>query len=179
MSFQEKLRNETKEMHDKSENHEFYKLLLEGKLKDEKYFIFLHNMFPIFGYLERRMDLTGELVRSPLIHTDIMRYAKSGCRISGEDLYYFDWICEIGQKADKFLPAILYVEWLKDVYGGQIIANNVKFNSALKYNDTKKTINSIRSFITVEPEDEEQFIKEVNMVYENHIKILDQIMQAK
>lgn len=179
MNFQEKLKNETKEMHDRSENHEFYKLLLDGKLKDEKYFIFLHNMFPIFGYLERRMDLTGELVRSPLIHTDIMRYAKGGCRITGNDLHYFDWVCEIGKKADKFLSAILYVEWLKDVYGGQIIADKIKYNSALTYNDTKSTIEKIRSLIVVNPEDEEQFIKEVNLVYENHIKILDKIMEIK
>jgi hypothetical protein len=179
MNFHERLKAETKAMHDKSESHEFYKLLLDGKLEDQKYFVFLHNMFPIFGYLERRMDLTGELVRSPLIHTDIMRYAKSGSRISGEDLFYFDWICEIGQKADRFLPAILYVEWLKDVYGGQIIADKVKFSSTLKYNDVKKTIEKIRSLIVVEPEDEDQFIKEVNLVYENHIKLLDKIMEIK
>lgn len=177
MNFQERLKTETKEMHDKSENHEFYKQLLSGNLKEQKYFVFLHNMFPIFGYLERRMNLSGELVRSPLMHTDIMRYAKGGCLITGNDLHYFDWVCEIGQKADKFLPAILYVEWLKDVYGGQIIADKVKYNSALKYNDTKATIEKIRSLIVVNPEDENQFIKEVNLVYENHIKILDKIME--
>jgi hypothetical protein len=177
MNFQEKLKEQTKELHDKAENHIFHKKLMEGSLPDLKYFVYLHNMFPIVSYIERRMNLSGELIRSPLMHTDIMRYSKSGCVIEGKDFVYFDWVCEIGTKEDKWLPAILYVEWLKDVYGGQILAPKVKFNSALKFNNPQSVASSIRTILSnVEESDQDDFIIEVNKVYENHIKLLDKIM---
>jgi heme oxygenase len=179
MNFQEKLKEQTKELHDKSENHVFHTRLLDGSLPDLKYFVYLHNMFPIVSYIERRMNLNGELIRSPLMHNDIMRYSKNGCVIEGKDFHYFDWVSQIGITNDKWLPAILYVEWLKDAYGGQIIAPKVKFNSALKFNDAKNVISSVRSYLQeIKPEDENTFIHEVNKVYENHIILLDKIMSV-
>ena len=73
MNTHEKLKAETKEMHDKSENHQFYTDLLANKLSAQRYFIYLHNIFPIVSYVERRLGLNGEMVRSPLIHNDIMQ----------------------------------------------------------------------------------------------------------
>lgn len=179
MSFQEKLKNETKALHDASENHPFHVQLVQGVLPDLNYFVYLHNLFPVFSYIERRMDLKGELIRSPLMHTDIMRYSKDGCVLTGEDLHYFDWIEEIGQKDDKWLSAILYVEWLKDAYGGQILSKHVKYNSLLKFFNMKNVVNEVRSYLDkISSEDEDQFIVEVNAVYKNHNKILDKIMKV-
>lgn len=176
MKFQEKLKQETKTLHDYSENHPFHVSLMKGELSDQKYFIYLYNFYPIFAYIEKRLNLSGELVRSPLMHCDIIRYSSLGCVITENDFHYFDWISQLGQTSDKMLLAVVYVEWLKDVYGGQMISKFVKYNSALKYHSTKETIMSIRSMLNVSPEDENDFIKEVNKVYENHNKILDKIM---
>lgn len=178
MNFQERLKTETKQLHDESENHQFHVDLMNGKLSDLKYFVYLHNIFPIFSYLERRMDLKGEMVRSPLIHTDIMRYSKDGNVIEGKDLNYFDWIVEIGKAPDSMLPAILYVEWLKDAYGGQMISKYIKYNAHLAFNKARSVIDGVRSYLTeVKEEDQDQFIAEVNNVYKNHNKILDKIMK--
>jgi hypothetical protein len=177
MTFQEKLKQQTKELHDSSENHPFHVSLVKGELSDQKYFIYLHNLFSIFMYLEKRLNLTGELVRTSLMHNDIMQYTKDGCTLSIDDFHYFEWMNELGQKSDKMLLAVVYVEWLKDVYGGQMLSKHIKYNSALKYNNTKDTIMKIRSLLVVSPEDEDQFIFEVNKVYENHNKILDKIME--
>jgi len=179
MNFQEKLKSETKELHDSSEKHPFHVQLIQGVLPDQKYFVYLHNLFPIFSYIERRMDLKGELIRSPLMHTDIMRYSKDNCVLTGQDLYYFDWIEEIGQKDDKWLSAILYVEWLKDAYGGQMLSKNIKYHSLLKFYEMKNVISGVRHYLdSVATEDQDQFIVEVNNVYKNHNKILDKIMNV-
>lgn len=179
MNFQERLKEETKQLHDESEGHVFHSTLMSGKLPDLKYFVYLHNIFPIFSYLERRMNLSGELVRSPLMHTDIMRYSKDGCVIEGKDLNYFDWIVEIGKMPDSMLPAILYVEWLKDAYGGQILSKNVKYNSHLNFNKARNVIDNVRLFLSgIKEEDQDNFIQEVNNVYKNHIKLLDKVMKS-
>jgi heme oxygenase len=177
MTFQEKLKQQTKELHDSSENHPFHVSLLKGDLPDQKYFLYLHNLFPITMYLEKRLNLVGELVRSSLLHNDIMQYTIEGCTLTSNDMHYFEWMNELGQKSDAMLLAVVYVEWLKDVYGGQMLSKHIKYNSALKYNNTKDTIMKIRSLLVVSPEDEDQFIFEVNKVYENHNKILDKIMK--
>jgi len=177
MNTREKLKAETKEMHDKSESHKFYTDLLANKLSAQKYFIYLHNIFPVISYVERRLGLVGEMVRSPLIHNDIMQYSKNGCTLSGNDLYYFDWIDEIGKKGDIYLLALLYVEWLKDVFGGQVIAKNLKFNSTYNFNNSKSVIDFVMNQIHNLPEDKaDELIKEVNRIYENHIKLIDGIM---
>jgi len=178
MNLQDRLKQETKVLHDLAESHPFNEQLINGKLKDLNYFVYLHNMFPIFSYLERRMDLSGELVRSPLMHCDIMKYAKEGSVIEGKDLVYFDWISEIGKMPNKMLPAILYVEWLKDAYGGQMISKNVKHNSHLCFNRARDVIDSVRAYIDkVDVEDHDEFVNQVNRVYENHTKILDKIIK--
>jgi len=179
MSLQSRLKEETKTLHDLAESHQFNHQLINGTLKGINYFVYLHNLFPVFSYLERRMNLSGEMVRSPLMHCDIMRYSKEGSVIEGKDLVYFDWISEIGKMPEKMLPAILYVEWLKDAYGGQIIAKHVKHNSHLCFNRAKDVIDCVRSYLDKVPEeDHNEFIAQVNKVYENHTKILDSIMKT-
>jgi heme oxygenase len=178
MNFLERLKEETKEIHQISENHAFNKALLNSHLSDQKYFVYLHNIFPIFSYIERRLDLTGELVRSPLIHVDIMKYAKDGNVLTPKDLHYFDWIHEIGSKADKFLPAIVYVEWLKDVFGGKIISQKVKHNSLYQFNNPRSMAERVRSLIVVNPEDEDEFILETKKVFENHNQLLTRVFES-
>jgi heme oxygenase len=176
MTFQEKLKQETKALHDSSENHLFHTSLLSGELADTKYFIYLNNFIRIFRYVEQRLNLSGELVRSELMYNDIMQYAKEGCGITLNDFHYFNWLNELGQKSDLMLLAVVYVEWLKDVYGGQILSKHIKYNSALKYHNAKETAIKIRSLLIIPPENEDEFIQEVNRVYDHHNKILDKIM---
>jgi heme oxygenase len=178
MTTHEKLKTETKELHDKSENHQFYKELLSNKLAAQRYFVYLHNIFPVVSYVERRLGLTGEMVRSPLLHNDIMQYSKSGCTLTGKDLFYFDWIDEISKKDDIYLLALLYVEWLKDVFGGQVIAKNLKFKSTYNFNNPKSVIDFVMNQIHSLPEDQaDKLIQEVNRIYENHIKLIDEIIK--
>lgn len=178
MNFHERLKEETREIHEISENNPFNKALLDGTLPDNKYFVYLHNIFPIFSYIERRLDLSGELVRSPLIHVDIMKYSKDGNGLTAKDLHYFDWVNEIGSKADKFLPAIVYVEWLKDVFGGRVISQKVKHNSLYQFNNPKEMAEKVRSMINVSPEDEDEFISEAKKAFENHNQILTKIYES-
>jgi hypothetical protein len=87
-----------------------------------------------------------------------------------------DWVETLAQKSDTALLSELYVEWLKDVYGGQIIAKKVKYNSHLKFNDNKSTALAVRSLLNVSAEEEKNFIFEVNRTYVNHYKLMDDIM---
>ena len=176
MTFQEKLKNETKINHDATEQHPFNELLLKGELDDQKYYLYLKNIVTVYDYIEKRLNLKGELIRSSLIYNDIMAYCKAGCYYDCNDYFVHDWVETLAQKSDTALLSELYVEWLKDVYGGQIIAKKVKYNSHLKFNDNKSTALAVRSLLNVSADEEKNFIFEVNRTYVNHYKLMDDIM---
>jgi len=176
MKFQEKLKAETKINHDATEGHLFNELLLKGELPDQKYYLYLKNIVTVYDYIEKRLGLKGELIRSSLIYNDIMAYCKNGCHFSCDDYFVHEWVETIAQKSDTALLSELYVEWLKDVYGGQIISKKVKYNSHLKFNDAKSTAMNVRKLLDVSPDDENNFIFEVNRTYVNHYKLMDDIM---
>jgi len=176
MNFQEKLKAETKINHDATEQHPFNEQLVAGTLPDQKYYLYLKNIVAIYDYIEKRLGLKGELVRSTLIYNDIMAYCKSGCYCDCNDYFVHSWVETLAQKSEKALLSELYVEWLKDVYGGQIVSKKVKFNSHLKFSNPKDTIFNVRSLLHVAPEDESNFIFEVNRTYINHYNLMDDIM---
>jgi hypothetical protein len=76
------------------------------------------------------------------------------------------------------LRSELYVEWLKDVYGGQMVAKKVKYNSHLKFNNQKDTIFNVRALLDISNEEEKDFIFEVNRTYINHYNLMDDIMYS-
>ena len=178
MNFQEKLKAETKVNHDAAEQHEFNIQLMSGKLPDYKYYLYLKNIVPIYDYIEKRLGLKGELIRSTLIYNDISRYAKDAIINGLTNYFVYDWMTTLAQKSDKMLLSEVYVEWLKDVYGGQMIAKHVKYNSHLKFNDTKSTIFQVRALLGISLEEERDFIFEVNRTYVNHYNLYDSIMYS-
>ena len=178
MNFQEKLKNETKVNHDASEQHPFNDLLMKGELPDQKYYLYLKNIVPVYDYIEKRLSLRGELIRSSLIYNDIMAYAKNGCTNGPDNYFSYKWVETLAQKSDRMLRSELYVEWLKDVYGGQMVSKKVKFNSHLKFNNAKDTIFSIRALLDIGSEEENDFIFEVNRTYINHYNLMDDIMYS-
>jgi thiaminase len=178
MNFQEKLKAETKVNHDASEQHPFNEQLMAGTLSDHNYFLYLKNIIPVYDYIEKRLGLKGELIRSTLIYNDIMAYAKDGC-VAGQTNYFsYKWLETLAQKSDRMLRSELYVEWLKDVYGGQMVAKKVKFNSHLKFNNQKDTIFAVRTLLDISNEEEKDFIFEVNRTYINHYNLMDDIMYS-
>jgi heme oxygenase len=177
MTFQEKLKNETKINHDAAEQHTFNELLLKGELSDQKYYLYLKNIVPVYDYIEKRLGFTGELIRSTLIYNDISAYAKFGCTNGPSNYFVYDWMNTLAQKSDKLLLSEVYVEWLKDLYGGQIIGKNVRYNSHLKFNDAKSAIGIVRAKLaSIMPDDEKDFVFEVNRTYINHYNLYDSIM---
>ena len=179
MNFQEKLKNETKVNHNAAEQHEFNVQLMSGKFPDQKYYLYLKNIVPIYDYIEKRLGLKGELIRSTLIYNDISAYAKDGWVAGQLNYFVYDWMTILAQKSDKMLLSEVYVEWLKDVYGGQMIAKHVKYNSHLKFNDAKNTIFQVRALLGISPEEENEFIFEVNRTYVNHYNLYDNIMYGE
>ena len=177
MNFQEKLKNETKINHDAAEQHPFNEQLMSGKLPDQKYYLYLKNIVPVYDYIEKRLSFNGELIRSTLIYNDISAYAKDGCTNGPLNYFVYDWMNVLAQKNNVQLLSEVYVEWLKDVYGGQIISKFVKFNSHLKFSNQKETIGNVRGLLSsITPELEKDFIFEVNRTYINHYNLMDSIM---
>jgi heme oxygenase len=176
MTFQEKLKQETKINHDISEQHPFNVLLMKGELDNQSYYLYLKNIVTVYDYVEKRLNLKGELVRSSLIYNDIMAYCKSGCYYDCNDYFVYNWVETLAQKSEAALLSELYVEWLKDVYGGQMVSKKVKFNSHLKFNNAKNTIHEVRSLLEVPEESQDNFIFEVNRTYINHYNLMEDIM---
>jgi hypothetical protein len=180
MTFQEKLKVETKVNHDAAEQHEFNVQLMNGSLPDYKYYLYLKNIVPIFDYVEKRLGFRGELIRSTLIYNDISRYSKDGLTNGISNYFVYEWMTTLAQKSDKMILSEVYVEWLKDVYGGQIVAKKVKYNSHLKFSDHKATIGNIRAeLMHIAHDQEKDFIFEVNRTYVNHYNLMDNIMYGE
>jgi heme oxygenase len=176
MTFQQKLKNETKIKHDLAEQHEFNAQLMQDKLSDRKYFVYLQNIYPIYDYIEKRLNFSGELIRSNLILADILQYSRQGHKIDENELYYFDWINNLAQKSDLMLLSEVYVEWLKDLYGGQIISKHIKYSTSLKFNDIPKTISAVRLLLINSLIENDEFIEAVNKTYDFHYNLLENIM---
>jgi heme oxygenase len=179
MTFQEQIKNETKVNHDAAEQHEFNTQLMSGILPDQKYYLYLKNIVPIYDYIEKRLGFTGELIRSTLVYNDISAYAKFGCTNGPSNYFVYDWMATLAQKSDDMLLSEVYVEWLKDVYGGQMISKQVRYGSHLKFNNVKDTIGKIRMRLSLPFDKEKDFIFEINRTYVNHYNLYDSIMYGE
>jgi heme oxygenase len=179
MNFQEKLKSETKVNHDAAEQHPFNEQLMKGELSDQKYYLYLKNIVPIYDYIEKRLAFTGDLVRSTLVYNDISAYAKFGCTNGPSNYFVYDWVATLAQKSNEMLLSEVYVEWLKDVYGGQMISKHIRYNSHLKYSNAKETIGKIRNILGGVIINEKDFIFEVNRTYVNHYNLMDSIMYGE
>jgi heme oxygenase len=181
--FSKQIKKATKEKHDAIEKHPFIKSMIDGTLSDFKYAIYLNNLLPIYKAVEMFLFYSNpvdeDLLQSRKINNDLNEYIRLlGINIDRpEYIFNKEWLNYFLFK-DKFLQkAELYIRWLADMYGGQIIKRNIRFNSKYNFNDLRNEIKIIRRMIEdgLDEANVERFIEEVNKAYEFHRQLADKI----
>jgi len=127
-----KIKAETKIKHDLIEKHPFIKSMIDGSLSDTKYAIYLNNLLPIYKSVEmllfnKRFN-NLDIFQSKKIFKDINEYKKT-LNIDLDDTnlqFNEEWLNHFYTKSEFLKKTDLYIRWLADMYGGQIIKRNIK-----------------------------------------------------
>lgn len=183
--FSKKIKKETKICHDLIEQHPFIRSMIDGSLSDFKYAIYLYNLFPIYKSVEvflfNELEIDRDLLQSKKIDKDLNDYVRLlNLKVDRPEYRFYDnWLNYFISKDKFFKKTELYVRWLADMYGGQIIKRNIKFNSKYDFYDLRNEIKCIRKLIEDNLDDSnvDKFIEEVNKTYDFHYKLAQSIYE--
>ena len=184
--FSKKIKKQTKVKHDHIESHPFIKEMLNGELSDFKYAVYLNNLLPIYKgvemFLFNKKNTNSDIVQSKKILNDINNYSNFLNVDLNQDhlLFYRDWLNYFTTKNDFYKKSELYIRWLADMYGGQIIKKNIKFGSKYDFVDIRGDIKFVRQLIEdgLNSQNVDSFIEEVNISYDHHYKLVERVYDA-
>ena len=137
------LRTATKASHEAAERSRWSQLMISGDMTIPQYAAHLTNMLPLYQELERSGDIDNPAVlRADLLRADLaaLDTAPRGQALS--TIYYTRYLSEL-TAAQRW--AHIYVHYLGNMYGGQMIARRLPGPAAhLEFDDTKACIAWVR-----------------------------------
>lgn len=148
------LKEAISENHHSAEEHRFTKSLFSGSLQKEAYGHFLFNIMHCYKSLENAGDSIGlfndlqGIKRSDLINLDLVElFADHNFTLFDSAVKYCEHVNSITD-TDKLL-AHVYVRYMGDLYGGQMIKRVVPTSGHMyQFENRKELIEKIRSKLT-------------------------------
>ena len=172
------LRTAVQHIHNAAEHTALSQMLVNGDFTAEEFVVYLSNMQIIYSKLESCGIITHEpLKRSRLILADI----KNNQQLLPHDHMpiptlstVYDYADYISALAPSQLWAHVYVHYLGDLYGGQIIAKALPYSCAyLEFHDRPACISYVRSNIeNCDPQQAIVAFEWVIKIYEELYRIL-------
>jgi len=178
-----KIKEKTKAKHDNIESHPFIVSMIDGSLDHSKYAIYLANLLPIYQIIENEFltdFINTDIIQSKKIINDIEGYNKFlNNDFFNKDIFINEWLHHLKNKERVLKKSDLYIRWLADMYGGQIIKRNIKFNSKYDFVNLRWSIKTIRQILEedVTLDNVDKFIEEVNKSYEYHHTLADKLLK--
>lgn len=187
---QQRLKDETKSLHDLAENNVIMKSFIDGTFKLRHLLRFLVNIKPVYDVVEQRLlqqyiAINPDLKRTELIQQDINALANEFNSINDDIGYLLTplevtdlWVGWSWSKPKDMLKAELYTRWLADLYGGRMMVKNMgKFAKSLEFSDTKKAISDVRSILDTHSIDvtSDDIVEEAKKVFEYHVELFTAI----
>ncbi len=165
------LKERIDQLHKQAEQTKLSQQLVSGTISEESYLYYLASKLLISTPIEKYIQLHTDIKRSHLILNDIRNL-----KIKFTPQTYLsaalDYSQYIAQLPTEQIYAHLYVNYLGDMYGGQIIAKNLPFQAThLHFDNRSECIAAIRQHVV----NTDEFVQEANTAFEWIIKIYEQI----
>ena len=183
--FSKQIKKATKQRHDAIESHPFMQAMIDGSLSDFKYAVYLANLLPIYKAVEMFLftkNLNPHIVQSKKILDDLSSYSqilnfKFDLESCPQINFTNEWMMYFLSKSDFYKKVELYIRWLADMYGGQILKRNITFTNKYEFINLRQCIQQVRQQIEqgLNETNVDLFIAEVNKAYEFHHKLADKI----
>lgn len=174
------LKELTWEKHKNAERQDFVKVLLSGRINPKFYANFLANQLTQYQLLEilasqhNHFNGLENLKRVRLIENDLaeLGHFKSDTLSVPIINEYLDHLLYIERTNPQKLLAHIYVRYMGDLYGGQIIAKKVPGTGEFyKFNDSEQLKSTLRHRLTNDLADE------ANLCFDFVIEMYKQIME--
>jgi heme oxygenase len=187
-TLQEKLKEQTKEVHEQAESHPLMKSFISGDYKKTHLFQYLVNLRPLYESIEQKLIVKNihknfDLCRSRLLSKDIAALYKEGIvnddNINILDLKKrtIDWVANQWQvDAPSYLVSDFYVRWLADLYGGRVFARTLApYTNTYQVNDIQRAITDVRDIINNTDAMHDIIVIRAKTFFEFHIDLFDEI----
>tara|TARA_Y100000996_G_scaffold390249_1_gene351292 strand:- start:1644 stop:2186 length:543 start_codon:yes stop_codon:yes gene_type:complete len=169
------LKKLTRKKHSNAERSWFAGLMMSGNILNEQYVLYLKQQHECYNALEKRLDSTRaakripeKLKRSELIKEDIQELCQDFKKIPvfNSTHKYVDYILD--ECPESVLYAHVYVRYLGDLRGGQMIAKRIPGSGKYyKFEDS----GDLEVFIRKNLEENESFVNECNKCFESAITL--------
>jgi heme oxygenase len=186
--FSKQIKKATKQRHDAIESHPFMQAMIDGSLSDFKYAIYLANLLPLYKAVEMFLftnNLNPHIIQSKKILQDLSSYSqilnfKFDLQSCPQINFNNEWLMYFLSKSDFYKKVELYIRWLADMYGGQILKRNITFTNKYEFTNLRQCIQQVRQQIEqgLDETNVDVFIAEVNKAYEFHHKLADKIHEC-
>jgi heme oxygenase len=176
-AFSRRVKLETKANHDAIEQHPFVDLIIRGKMTDLQYAAYLSNVYPVYDIVEKKL-LTPQsiLARTNYIRKDVEQYSNFLNTDLSRLYVNSEWVQKLESGDELDVLAAFYIRWLGDLYGGQILAKNIRFNSALEFKSVRLCIKVARELIELNAsKDTDMFIGRIKNAYADNYNLAEKL----
>jgi heme oxygenase len=162
------LREATKDKHRSAENTALSRSMVDGTMKASTYAAFMENMLAIYEELERDGTITKpEVLRADRIRADISSMGVPPQGLGLATVYYTRYLRELPA---HHRWAHIYVHYLGNMYGGQLIGRRLPGpHTHLDFDDLKGCISYVRGNLDVVT------AEEANSAFDWTIRIYDEL----
>jgi heme oxygenase len=183
-NLQQRLKEETAELHRESEQHPLMQSFVTGSFKKEHLLDVLINLLPIYQVVEQRLISkeiinNPELKRSINIQKDIDKLVQDiGLGNRQVRKITSHWLSFSWSRKLDLLKGDLYLRWLADFYGGRILAKSqAPYNETYASENPGAVITTVRYILDQTSNDttDDEIVEHTKGFFKFHIQLFEDI----